>query len=433
MQDILLQLKSVTKSFTKDDGLEQKILDNISLTVASGEIIALLGKSGSGKSTILRIISGLIAPTSGVVEYGQGAGGAELGISMIFQNFALFPWLTVLENVELGLEALGAPKRERRIKALKSIDLIGLDGFESAYPRELSGGMKQRVGFARGLVVNPDILLMDEPFSALDVLTSDTLKHDFLDLWATKKTSLKAVLIVTHSIEEAVFMADRAIILGSNPGHIISEIPINLTRPRDIRSEAFQMMVDKIYGEMAASMHKAHAEAGISKSPRDIAVIYKLPSVSANQLAAFTAALVDTPYNGTGELSELVQYLRIKTPDIFHISEALALLKFANVKDGVIRLSQEGRAFASGDLATRKHIFAQNMLSHIPLAAYIVKILNERPSNKAPRTRFLTYLEDHLTRVEAASTLRTMINWGRYGEIFAYDDNKQQFSLDNPS
>ncbi|MBY4871434.1 MULTISPECIES: ABC transporter ATP-binding protein, partial [Burkholderia] len=206
--------------FNKTQG-ELLVLDDANLSLREGEIVGLLGRSGSGKSTLLRIIAGLIEPTGGEVTYlGKPLRGPAEGVAMVFQTFALFPWLTVLQNVEAGLEALGVGARERRERALAAIDLIGLDGFENAYPRELSGGMRQRVGFARALVVDPTILLMDEPFSALDVLTAETLRTDLLDLWTQGRMPIKSVLIVTHNIEEAVFMCDRILVLSSNPGRV---------------------------------------------------------------------------------------------------------------------------------------------------------------------------------------------------------------------
>ena len=212
----LIEVIGVQKSFKTGDRQDLLVLDDINFRMHEGEIIAILGKSGSGKSTLLRIIAGLIKPSNGAAYYrGKPVSGPARGIAMVFQSFALLPWLTVLQNVELGLEALGIARDERRERALKAIDTIGLDGFETALPKELSGGMRQRVGFARALVVNPDVLLMDEPFSALDVLTADNLKSDLLDLWQTKKTGLHGIVFVTHNIEEAALLADRIIVFNS--------------------------------------------------------------------------------------------------------------------------------------------------------------------------------------------------------------------------
>lgn len=286
MTNNLIEVSSVTQGFIKDDGQNQKILDHVNFNVKDGEILAILGKSGCGKSTLLRIIAGLVMPTRGKVKFNHKVNDKTFGISMIFQTFALFPWLSVFENVELGLEAMDIPEAVRRKKVLEAIDLIGLDGFESAMPRELSGGMKQRVGFARALVVEPKVMLMDEPFSALDILTSDTLKNDFLDLWSAKRTALKSVVIVTHSIEEAVMMADRVLILASNPGRIVSELKITLERPRNSQTTEFHSMVDQIYSKMAEAGKQISEEK--TKKTREHEITQHLIYTSPNQLAAIT-------------------------------------------------------------------------------------------------------------------------------------------------
>lgn len=431
MNNNLIELSSITQSFTKPDGNIQKILDQISFNIKEGEILAILGKSGCGKSTLLRIIAGLIKPSRGKVKYNHEATDKTFGISMIFQSFALFPWLTVLENVELGLEAMDVPRIERRKKALEAIDLICLDGFESAMPRELSGGMKQRVGFARALVVEPKVMLMDEPFSALDILTSDTLKNDFLDLWVAKKTNLKSVIIVTHSIEEAVMMADRVLILASNPGRVVSELKINLSRPRHAHTPEFQELVDQIYTKMSEAGKQIFEDKAKKIHEHDITqnLIYTSP----NQLAALTGTLAAPPYNGSGDLADLVKALQIKTFDVIHISEALSILKFATVTEGNIKLTKTGKLFATTELEERKRIFAEQLLKNVPLASYIVNVLNGRADNKAPKSRFLTHLEDQLSANEASTALKAIIVAGRYAELFSYDDNKQLFSLDNPT
>ena len=249
----LLEVHAVRRAFPKPDGGELLVLDGVELTVAEGQIVGLLGRSGSGKSTLLRLIAGLSRPTAGRIAYlGQPVTGPAAGIAMVFQGFALFPWLTVLENVQIGLEALGLPEPEIRRRALAAIDLIGLDGFESAYPRELSGGMRQRVGFARALVVHPNLLLMDEPFSALDVLTAENLRTDFLDLWSEGQLPIKAVILVTHNIEEAVLMCDRVLVFSTNPGRVVSEMPIHLAHPRDRLDPAFRELVERIYVALTA-------------------------------------------------------------------------------------------------------------------------------------------------------------------------------------
>lgn len=437
----LLELISVTQSFTNNDNVKKKILDKVSLTLKSGEIVAVLGKSGSGKSTLLRLIAGLSAPVKGSVKYYKPTQLKEendhFEISMIFQSFALFPWLTVLENVELGLEAMSLSDQERRKRALAAIDLIGLDGFESAYPRELSGGMKQRVGFARALVLRPKILLMDEAFSALDILTANTLKNDFLDLWSSKKTDMKSVVVVTHSIEEAVIMADRVLILSSNPGRIVAELPITLPRPRDSQSLEFRALVDKIYGCMVSANEKTNissapvSEAGHSMRSSNIG--QKLQSIHINKLIGSAVALSTSPYNGTASLAELVKIFHTHDMgEIFYIVEALNILNFAIIIEGNITLTAEGILFANSDSEQRKKIFAKQLLANIALASYICDILHQRFDHTAPLSRFQSQLEDQLSEEEAAMTLTSVISWGRYAEVFSYDDNKKVFSLDNP-
>ena len=432
MNNILLQLDNISLNYTKPDGVKQKILDRISFDVTNGEIIAILGKSGCGKSSLLRIMADITKQSAGKIKFNQDNDDSSFGISMVFQTFALFPWMTVLENVELGLKAMKIPNDpvKQRALALQAIDLIGLDGFESAYPRELSGGMKQRVGFARALVVNPEVLLMDEPFSALDILTADTLKSDFLDIWNSKKTSLKSVIIVTHSIEEAVLMADRVIILGANPGRIVKEIAVTLECPRDTHHQNFRNIVDQIYSQMADANQQKRSD--FEKDSELFNISQKLPLISPNQMVALASLLAETRFKGSSDLSNLVAVTHISTAEIMRIVEVLDMLKFATIKAGVVKLTRDGKVFASSKLDTRKQIFAKHLLLHVPLAAYISKILRERPGNKADRIRFQSHLEDYLSHEDAQTTIKTIIAWGRFGEIFAYNDNKRIFNLENP-
>src|SRR5260221_13847267 len=246
-----LRAIGVSKTYRTPDHIGRLVLSQVNFTLRDGEIVAVLGKSGSGKSTFLRILAGLLPPSEGRVEYrGQPINGPVRGIAMVFQSFALFPWLTVLGNVELGLEAQGVPRDERRKRAIAAIDLIGLDGYESAYPKELSGGMRQRVGFARALVVNPDVLLLDEPFSALDVLTAETLRGDLADLWSARRVPTKGIVFVSHNIEEAVEMSDRVIVFSGDPGRIRAELPVPLPRPRDHANATFRQIVDEVYTQI---------------------------------------------------------------------------------------------------------------------------------------------------------------------------------------
>src|SRR6202043_2712453 len=295
----LLQVKSVRQAFPKPDGSQLLVLDDLNLDLAEGEIVGLLGRSASGKSTLLRLMAGLPRPTGGTITYlGQPVVAPAPGIAMVFQSFALFPWLTVLENVQLGLEALGLPETEIRKRALAAIDLIGLDGYESAYPRELSGGMRQRVGFARALVVHPNILLMDEPFSALDVLTAETLRTDFLELWGDGKLPIKGVILVTHNIEEAVLMCDRILLFSSNPGRIIREIAVDLKQPRNRLDTQFRDLVEKIYVAMTARTPASRPAGTVAERVSGATIDTALPRVSANLLSGLIETLAAAPYSG---------------------------------------------------------------------------------------------------------------------------------------
>lgn len=432
MQAPLLTVKAIRKTFAKPEGKDLLVLDDVNLTLAEGEIVGLLGRSGSGKSTLLRLIAGLAPPSGGEVRYlGQPVAGPPEGIAMVFQSFALFPWLTVLENVEIGLEALGIPRAERRRRSLEAIDLIGLDGFESAYPRELSGGMRQRVGFARALVVHPNILLMDEPFSALDVLTAETLRGDFLDLWEEGQLPIKGVIIVTHNIEEAVLMCDRVLIFGSNPGRILHEIKVDLPQPRDRLEPEFRALVERIYVQMTMKRDGEDQGARTEHFP-GTGIGSVLPLVSTNVLAGLLARVAAPPHDGQAPLQEIASRLHMTVKTLFPAAETLQMLRFGELIGGDFQLTDEGKAFAAADGEGRKRLFALHLQSYVPLAAHIRRVLDERPGHVAPWTRFCAELEDHMPPEAAARTLRSVIGWGRYGEIFSYDDNTQQFGLENP-
>jgi len=423
----VLTVKGVRQGFQKGSG-ELLVLDDVDVSLKDGEIVALLGRSGSGKSTLLRIIAGLIKPSAGDVTYrGEPLKGPADGVAMVFQTFALFPWLTVLQNVEAGLEALGVEPKESRKRALAAIDLIGLDGFESAYPRELSGGMRQRVGFARALVVDPTILLMDEPFSALDVLTAETLRTDLLDLWIGKKLPTKSVLLVTHNIEEAVFMADRILVFSSNPGRVAAEIKVPFPHPRNRLDPIFRQMVDEIYAKMTA--RPAPDSKGKIKG---VEIGTWIPRVSTNIMAGLIETVAAAPYSGRADLPEIARSLQLEGDDLFPAAEALQNLGFAEVREGDIHLTMPGRVFAEADTQQRKRMFSDHLLRSFPLAAHIRRVLDERPGHRAPRVRFEQELEDYLSDDAAEETIDTIINWGRYGEIFSYEDQAEMFSLENP-
>jgi len=428
MAETIIEISHLRKAYKKAATQELLVLEDINFKLKKDEIVALLGKSGSGKSTLLRIIAGLISPTSGYVTYrGNRVISPVQGIAMVFQSFALMPWLTVLENVELGLEAQGVPREERRRRAIEAIDIIGLDGFESAYPRELSGGMRQRVGFARALVINPDVLLMDEPFSALDVLTAENLKSDLLTLWQDKKTNTNGILLVTHNIEEAVMLSDRIIILGSDPGHIRADLSVVLPQPRDPASLEFREYVDRIYTLMTTGFYEKMRH---SQRERQIDLGYRLPDVDPSEWSGLIETMKS--FEAKIDLPELADELMMNVDDLFPILETLEILGFAQVLEGDIHLTALGQQFSDADIQARKHLFAKRLLETVPLARYIRRILDEKSGHRVSEERFLSKLEDYLSEKESERVLRTMIDWGRYAELFAYDFNTGILSLENP-
>ena len=426
---VIVSVDRVTKKFATPDGGELAVLDAVSLDLREGEIVALLGRSGSGKSTLLRCIAGLIAPTTGTVSYrGTPLNGANPGVSMVFQTFALLPWLTVQANVEMGLEALGVGADERRRQALDAIDLIGLDGFESAYPRELSGGMRQRVGFARALVVRPDALLMDEPFSALDVLTSENLRTELLNLWSGSSASdggefpTKAILLVTHNIEEAVQMADRIFVLSSNPGRLRAEIVNDLPRPRDRRTPEFESYVDRLYQLMtgrAAAVEDRRAPALDEQpdlvSPTEVL----LPYASVGGLAGLLEIL--DARGGQADLPELAQTLTFEVDDLLPLTDAAEMLGMAEIEDADLQLTDLGREWSEADILTSKSIFARAASERAPLVRAILRGLQSSKDGGLNERFFLNLLGRGFTADEARAQLDTAIDWGRYGELFDYD------------
>ncbi|MBV8751830.1 MAG: nitrate/sulfonate/bicarbonate ABC transporter ATP-binding protein [Hyphomicrobiales bacterium] len=426
----LVEIGHLSHVYRQGGAGDHPVLDDVNLTLRDNEIVALLGRSGCGKSTLLRIIAGLMPATSGSVAIEGGPVTAPAPqVAMVFQSFALFPWLTVLENVEIGLEAQGIGLDERRQRALAAIDLIGLDGYESAFPKELSGGMRQRVGLARALVVHPKVLLMDEPFSALDVLTAETLRTDLLDLWCEGRMPIHSILMVTHNIEEAVLMCDRILVFSSNPGRILAEIKVDLPQPRNRLEPNFRALVDDIYARMTARptgkvSHGVFPGTGISMV---------LPRVSPNRLAGLMELVAAEPNNGRADLPEIAGDFLMEVDDLFPVAETLQLLRFAEVEHGDIRLTEAGKRFARAEPDERKRMFAQHLVTYVPLAGHIKRVLDERAGHRAPASRFRDELEDSMSEEQADHTLRAVISWARYAEVFAYDEDSGVFSLENPS
>jgi NitT/TauT family transport system ATP-binding protein len=421
MKETLIALENVTKSYLQPNGQTISILDAISLEIPTGEIVALLGPSGSGKSTLMRMIAGLIPPSTGQIKYHQRPlVGLNPGAAIIFQNFALYPWLTVLENVELGLKAKGEPLATRQKKALHMIDVIGLDGFENAYPKELSGGMRQRVGFARALAVEPELLCMDEPFSALDVLTAENLRIELLDLWLEKRIPTKTILIVTHGIEEAVMLADRILILGRNPGRVRADFPVKLAHYRDRKSPAFEALVDQVY-RIITNPDQEDIQPILSPNQAKQKTVEKsqsLPLVRIGAVAGFIELLEDRQ----GDLYRLAQELLLELDDIFPIIEAAKMMKLLTLKEGDIYLTAMGKQFIEGDIDERKHLIRQSILDNIRLVQQIKRLLDANPSQRISEDLILEILEVNFSPEESKKQLKMAIDWGRYTELFGYDE-----------
>ncbi len=415
----LIHLSGVGKNFRTADGSERVVLDGVDFSLKEGEIVALLGKSGSGKSTLLRIMAGLLPADNGMVKYrGQQLFGPARGIAMVFQSFALFPWLTVQQNVELGLEAQGIAKEIRAEQAEAAIEMIGLAGFEGALPRELSGGMKQRVGIARALVMKPDVLLMDEAFSALDVLTGETLRNDMLDLWESKKTPMKGMLIVSHNIEEAVMMADRILIFSSDPGRV--RVEINVLLPRRERSEdspKVRALIDEVYSQMTSAPDVPVAGDESEAQGQT----YRLPEAEISQMEGLLERLADEPFNGRADLPKLAEEAGLSDDDLFPVYEALSLIGLVHLEHGDIYLTQLGQRYCQADQASRKQLFGQQLLENVPLAARIHHSLKMEKSGEIRKEPFLNLLEEFLSAEEAKQVLEVAVEWGRYGEMYEYN------------
>ena len=426
MAQNLIELSQVAKSFKAADGKARLILDKLDFNLQEGEIVALLGKSGSGKSTLLRIMAGLISADTGKLSYrNQAIYGPVAGIAMVFQSFALFPWLTVQQNVELGLEAQGVPQQERSDRADAVLELIGLAGFGGALPRELSGGMKQRVGIARALVTNPDILLMDEAFSALDVLTGETLRNDMLELWDQKRIPTKGILIVSHNIEEAVMMADRIIILSSDPGRIRCEVHIDLPRPRNVDSSEVRALIDEVYGLM--TMRPVQETNASETSHKHLG--YRLPDTDVSRIEGVLDLLADSPFFGRADLPKIAEESELSDEELFPTYEALGLLGLAVIEKGDILLSALGKHYVEGDQTLRQEIFGQQLLTHVPLAAHIRRNLESDSAGSLPEQNFLKLLEEFMEAEEAKRVLEIAVEWGRYGEVYEYDYHTGRLTL----
>lgn len=426
MKETLLQLKNIYQ-FYGSGTRRFMAVENVNLTLAEDEFVALLGPSGCGKSTLLRIIAGLQEPSQGQVLYrGQLLQGINPHASIVFQTFALFPWLNVSENVELALKVKGVPGPERVKRAEDLLDRVGLDGFETAYPRELSGGMRQKVGFARAMAVEPELLCLDEPFSALDVLSAEALRGELLELWTEGKIPTRAILMVSHNIEEVVFMADRIVVMDKEPGRIIAEHVINLPHPRQHKSPEFQAQVDLVYSTLAGQTRSEKEELG--SAPGEAGYTRRLPEIAISDLAGLLEHLAESE-KPRHDIYMLEDELGIDPDRLLSLAETAELLGFASIAKGDIELTPLGQTFAEASILARKEIFATRA-RRLPMMRWLLTMLRASERQQLKWEVIETALSLEFPPEVAQSQIETLINWGRYAELISYDDDTEMISLE---
>jgi NitT/TauT family transport system ATP-binding protein len=422
----LLELRHVNQMYTSGQRRFTAVQD-VSLTFEEGQFIALVGPSGCGKSTLLRIITGLQRPTEGHILYqGQVLKGVNPYAAIVFQTFALFPWLTVQENVEVALKARGVPARLRQARALDLLDRVGLDGFETAYPRELSGGMRQKVGFARAMAVEPELLCLDEPFSALDVLSAEALRGELLELWTSGSIPTRAILMVTHNIEEAVLLADRIVMMDKEPGRVVADHEVSLAHPRDHKSSEFLAIVDHVYATLAGQTEAEPEELGAA--PGEPGRARALPPIPVNELTGMLEHL-DAAAQERHDLYRLADDLTIDSDHLLELVETAELMGFATVAQGDITLTPLGETFSEASILARKEIYATRV-RRLPLFRWLLGLLRAAHNHQLEWDVVQTALELEFLPEEAERQLETAINWGRYAELLAYDDDSAAIYLE---
>jgi len=433
--DVIIRAEKIEKYYSQPSQNRIQVISATDLNIVPGEIVALLGPSGSGKSTMLRMLSGLSTPSAGQVYWHEKPiANAEINVSIVFQSFALFPWLTVLENVAAPLQARGIDPDERRIRSMRMLDTVGLDGFEAAYPKELSGGMKQRVGFARALVVEPEVLFMDEPFSALDVLTAENLRSELLELWAKKTMPTKSVFLVTHNIEEAVLLADRIIVLGRNPGHIRTDFRVQLAQPRDRKSEPFTQLVDYIYKVLTkpdVTPLEAPDQTGPKVRDQRQMKYQMLPHARPGGMAGLLELLLDK--GGRDDIYRLADDLAFEIDDLLPIVDASQLLGFLKVEEGDASITETGTEFANSEILRQKELFRDAALANILLLRQIRRALESKSDHTVPEDFFLDMLDEQFSEEECLRQMDTAITWGRYAELFDFDASRRRFVMPDAS
>jgi len=425
----LLQLEHVYQHYGTGERRFTAVED-VNLSLQEGEFVALLGPSGCGKSTLLRIIAGLQRPSRGQVLYrGKPLQGVNPHASIVFQTFALFPWLNVIENVDLALKVKGIPAQLRTHRALDLLDRVGLDGFESAYPRELSGGMRQKVGFARAMAVEPELLCLDEPFSALDVLSAESLRGELLELWTGGKIPTRAILMVSHNIEEAVFMADRIVVMDKEPGRVIADLTVSLPHPRQHKSEEFQSVVDQVYGTLAGQTRSEQEELG--SAPGEPGRTRRLPEVAISDLTGLLEHMDEAP-DDRYDIYRLEDELGVDPDQLLRLTEVAELLGFATIAKGDITLTPLGQTFAEASILARKEIFATR-IRRLPMLRWLLSMLRAAETHQLKSEVVKAALSLEFPPEEAERQIQTMINWGRYAELLAYDDDNETIYLEPES
>jgi NitT/TauT family transport system ATP-binding protein len=431
LAEAIIYAEKIEKYYAQPSQNRIQVISPTDLKIVPGEIVALLGPSGSGKSTMLRMLSGLSRPSAGQVYWhGKPIGDTEINVSIVFQSFALFPWLTVLENVEAPLQARGVDPEERRARSMRMLDTVGLDGFEAAYPKELSGGMKQRVGFARALVVEPEVLFMDEPFSALDVLTAENLRSELLELWSKKTMPTQCVFIVTHNIEEAVLLADRIIVLGRNPGHIRTDFRVQIPQPRDRKSDQFTQLVDYIYKVLTrpdVMPQVPDQQAGPRVRDQRQMKYQMLPHARPGGMAGLLELLLDKA--GRDDVYRLADDLAFEIDDLLPIVDAAQLLGFLKVEEGDAAITESGTEFANSEILRQKELFRDAAVQNVLLLRQIRRALETKSDHTVPEDFFLDMLDEQFSEEETLRQMETAITWGRYAELFDFDATRRRFVM----